>query len=104
METPPVNEPKVQLSEVVVDGLAGHPEQQRLEQAVYGAMTVTPGSQVTRSQLRKDLGAIYATGWFSDVRMVPKDGPLGVRLVVTALPYPVLSKVSLEPPDAKVPA
>ena len=104
METPPANEPRVQLSEVVVDGLAGHPEQQRLEQAIYGAMTVTPGSQVTRSQLRKDLGAIYATGWFSDVRMVPKDGPLGVRLVVTALPYPVLSKVSLEPPDAKVPA
>jgi outer membrane protein insertion porin family len=104
VETPPANEPKVQLSEVVVDGLAGHPEQQRLEQAIYGAMTVTPGSQVTRSQLRKDLGAIYATGWFSDVRMVPKDGPLGVRLVVTALPYPVLSKVTLEPPDAKVPA
>ena len=104
VETPPANEPRVQLSEVVVDGLAGHPEQQRLEQAIYGAMTVTPGSQVTRSQLRKDLGAIYATGWFSDVRMVPKDGPLGVRLVVTALPYPVLSKVSLEPPDAKVPA
>jgi len=104
VETPPVNEPKVQLSEVVVDGLAGHPEQQRLEQAVYGAMTVTPGSQVTRSQLRKDLGAIYATGWFSDVRMVPKDSPLGVRLVVTVLPYPVLTKVTLEPPDAKVPA
>jgi len=104
VESPPVDEPKVQLSEVVVEGLAGHPEQQRLEQAVYGAMTVTPGSQVTRSQLRKDLGAIYATGWFSDVRMVPKDGPLGVRLVVTALPYPVLSKVTLEPPDAKVPA
>ena len=104
VESPPVDEPKVQLSEVVVEGLAGHPEQQRLEQAVYGAMTVTPGSQVTRSQLRKDLGAIYATGWFSDVRMVPKDGPLGVRLVVTVLPYPVLSKVTLEPPDAKVPA
>ena len=104
VETPPVSEPRVQLSEVVVDGLAGHPDQQRLEQAVYGAMTVTPGSQVTRSQLRKDLGAIYATGWFSDVRMAPKDGPLGVRLVVTVLPYPVLTKVTLEPPDAKVPA
>jgi outer membrane protein insertion porin family len=104
VESAPANEPKVQLSEVVVEGLAGHPEQQRLEQAVYGAMTVTPGSQVTRSQLRKDLGAIYATGWFSDARMVPKDGPLGVRLVVTVLPYPVLSKVTLEPPDAKVPA
>ncbi len=98
------NEPRVPLSEVAVEGLERHPEQQRLEQAVYGAMTVTPGSQVTRSQLRKDLAAIYATGWFSDVRMTPKDGPLGVRLVVSVVPNPVLTKVSLEPADAKVPA
>jgi outer membrane protein insertion porin family len=94
----------VLLSEVAVEGLTGHPEQQRLDQAVYGAMTVTPGSQVSRSQLRKDLAAIYGTGWFSDVRMVPKDGPLGVRLVITVVPYPVLSKVALEPADAKLPA
>ena len=92
------------LSEVVVEGLSGHPEQQRLEQAVYGAMSVTPGSQVTRSELRKDLAAIYATGWFSDVRMQPKDGPLGVRLAVIVVPYPVLTKVTLEPPDAKLPS
>jgi len=101
---PTANEPQVPLSEVVVEGLEGHPERQRLEQAVYGAMTVTPGSQVSRSQLRKDLAAIYATGWFSDVRMTPKDGPLGVRLLVTVAPYPVLTKVTLEPADAKVPA
>ena len=104
LEPTPTNEPKVLLSEVAVEGLAGHPEQQRLEQAVYGAMTVTPGTQVSRSQLRKDLAAIYASGWFSDVRMQPKDGPLGVRLVVTVLPYPVLTKVTLEPADAKLPA
>jgi outer membrane protein insertion porin family len=103
-EAPVDTEPKVQLSEVVVEGLKGHPEQQRLEQAAYGAMTVTPGTLVTRSQLRKDLSAIYATGWFSDVRMQPQDGPLGVRLIVTVSPYPVLTKVVLEPPDAKVPA
>ena len=98
------NEPRVPLSEVVVEGLDNHPERQRLEQAVYGAMTVTPGSQVSRSQLRKDLAAIYATGWFSDVRMTPKDGPLGVRLVVSVAPYPVLTKVVLDPADAKIPA
>jgi outer membrane protein insertion porin family len=99
----PDNEPRVLLSEVVVQGLDGHPERQRLEQAVYGAMTVIPGSRVTRTQLRKDLAAIYATGWFSDARMQPKDGPLGVRLIVTVSPYPVLTKVVIEPADAKLP-
>jgi outer membrane protein insertion porin family len=96
-------EPRVLISEVAVEGLAGHPEQQRLEQVVYGAMSVTPGTQVTRSELKTDLAAIYATGWFSDVRMAPQDGPLGVRLIVTATPNPVLTKVSLDPPDAEVP-
>ena len=103
-EAPADNEPRVLLSEVVVDGLQGHPERKRLEQATYAAMTVIPGNRVTRSQLRKDLAAIYATGWFSDVRMQPKDGPLGVRLIVTVSPYPVLTKVVIDPPDAKLPA
>jgi outer membrane protein insertion porin family len=35
--------------------------------------------------------------------MAPQDGPLGVRLIVTATPNPVFTKVSLDPPDAKVP-
>jgi outer membrane protein insertion porin family len=96
-------EPRVLISEIAVEGLAGHPEQQRLEQVVYGAMAVSPGTEVTRSELKTDLAAIYATGWFSDVRMAPQDGPLGVRLIVTATPNPVLTKVSLDPPDAEVP-
>jgi outer membrane protein insertion porin family len=94
----------VLLSEVIVQGLNGHPERERLEQAAYAAMTISPGSEVTRTQLRGELAAIYATGWFSDVRMQPMDGPLGVRLVVMVTPNPVLTKVTLDPPDAKVPA
>jgi outer membrane protein insertion porin family len=100
----PSNEPRVLVSEVVIQGLEGHPERQRLEQAAYAAMTVTPGTEVTRSELRGDLAAIYATGWFSDVRLQPKDGPLGVQLLVLVTPNPVLRKVSLEPADAKVPS
>ena len=73
-------EPKVLVSEVVVKGIEGHPEQERLEIAVYDAMATRPGSQVTRSELQNDLSAIYASGWFSDVRIQPVDGPLGVRL------------------------
>ena len=97
-------EPRVLLSEIVVEGLAGHPEQARLERVVYAVLTISPGTEVTRSDLKTDLAAIYATGWFSDVRMAPQDSPLGVRLIITATPNPVLSKVSLDPPDAKVPA
>ena len=96
-------EPRVLISEVVIEGLADHPERERLELAAYAAMAVTPGKAITRSELETDLQAIYATGWFSDVRIQPQDGPLGVRLVVSVVPNPVLTKVSLDPADAKVP-
>ena len=98
------SEPKVLISEVVVKGLQQHPERERLELAVYDAMATRPGTQVTRSELRNDLSAIYASGWFSDVRIQPQDGPLGVRLLVTVEPNPVLSKVELEGGKAKLPA
>ena len=98
------SEPKVLISEVVVKGLQQHPERERLELAVYDAMATRPGTQVTRSELRNDLSAIYASGWFSDVRILPQDGPLGVRLLVTVEPNPVLTKVELEGGKAKLPA
>ncbi len=99
-------EPKVLVSEVVVKGIEGHPEQERLEIAVYDAMATRPGSQVTRSELQNDLSAIYASGWFSDVRIQPVDGPLGVQLVVTVVPNPVLTEVELEGigPKTKMPS
>ncbi|MEY3749990.1 MAG: hypothetical protein RLZZ11_691 [Cyanobacteriota bacterium] len=101
LAAPAKPEPKVLISEVVVKGIEGHPEQERLEIAVYDAMATRPGTQVTRSELQNDLSAIYATGWFSDVRIQPVDGPLGVQLVVTVVPNPVLTKVELEGVGAK---
>ena len=96
-------EPQVLIAEVVIEGLDNHPERERLELAAYAAMATTPGSRVTRSQLQNDLNAIYASGWFSDVRIQPVDSPLGVRLVVTVVANPVLEKVVLEPTDLKIP-
>ncbi|MCP9881385.1 BamA/TamA family outer membrane protein [Cyanobium sp. Alchichica 3B3-8F6] len=96
-------EPKVLIAEVVIEGLQGHPEQERLELAAYAAMAATPGTQVTRSELQTDLSAIYASGWFSDVRIQPVDGPLGVRLVVVVVANPVLEQVKLDPADLKLP-
>ncbi|MFO7629929.1 MAG: BamA/TamA family outer membrane protein [Prochlorococcaceae cyanobacterium] len=96
--------PRVLISEVVVKGLESHPERERLELAVYDAMATRPGSRVTRSELQTDLSAVYATGWFSDVRIQPSDSPLGVQVVVSVVPNPVLQNVSLDPGDAKLPA
>ena len=96
-------QPRVLISEVVIEGIAGHPEQERLELAAYDAMAVRPGSRVTRDELKVDLDAIYASGWFSDVRIEPVNGPLGVQLVVQVVPNPVLTKVELEPSDSKIP-
>ena len=90
-------EPRVQIAEVVIEGLDGHPERERLELAAYAAMRVNPGTRVSRSELETDLAAIYATGWFSDVRIQPVDGPLGVRLIVSVVPNPVLQSVRLQP-------
>ena len=95
--------PRVLISEVVIEGIAGHPEQERLELAAYDAMAVRPGGRITRDELKLDLDAIYATGWFSDVRIEPVNGPLGVKLVVQVVPNPVLTKVVLDPDDSKIP-
>jgi outer membrane protein insertion porin family len=94
-------EPRVLISEVVVRGIEGHPERERLEIAVYDAMATRPGTRVSRSELQNDLSAIYATGWFADVRIQPVDSPLGVQLVVSVAPNPVLTKVELEGVGAK---
>ncbi|MBM5800556.1 MAG: hypothetical protein FJ077_06900 [Cyanobacteria bacterium K_DeepCast_35m_m2_023] len=99
----PAPEARVLIAEVVIAGLADHPERERLELAAYAAMAVTPGSRVTRSELQTDISAIYASGWFSDVRIQPIDGPLGVRLVVNVVANPVLEKVTLDPAKTKVP-
>ena len=96
-------QPRVLITEVMIDGIDGHPEQERVELAAYDAMTVRPGSRVTRDELKVDLEAIYATGWFSDVRIEPVNGPLGVQLVVQVVPNPVLTKVELLPEDNEIP-
>ena len=95
-------QPRVLITEVIIEGIDGHPEQERLELAAYDAMRVRPGSRVTREELKLDLDAIYATGWFSDVRIEPVNGPLGVQLAVQVVPNPVMTQVVLEPEDNKI--
>ena len=97
-----VEQPRVLISEVLIEGLEGHPEEERLQISTYDAMQVRPGMRVTREELQNDLNGIQATGWFSDVRIVPKNGPLGVQVVVQVEPFPPLSAVEISGDDGNL--
>ncbi|MEM1368645.1 MAG: BamA/TamA family outer membrane protein [Cyanobacteria bacterium P01_H01_bin.15] len=67
-----------------------------LERLVFNAIGTRPGRTTTRSQLQEDIDAIYATGFFSNVRVVPEDTPLGVRINYVVTANPPLSAVRIE--------
>ena len=66
-------------------------------------MTIKPGSVINNQILKKDLNSIYASGWFSGVKIKSQDGPLGVRLIVNVVPNPILKKVELNPKNLIIP-
>jgi outer membrane protein insertion porin family len=84
-------EARVLVSEVVVSGAT--PE---LEKLVYNTVSTKPGRTATRSQLQEDVNAIYATGYFGNVKVSPEDTPLGVRVTFAVQPNPVLQSVVIE--------
>jgi len=92
-----INEEGVLISEIIIEGWENHPEGRKLELAAYDSMSIKPGSIVDNRILNKDLNAIYASGWFSGVKIKSQDGPLGVRLIVNVVPNPILKKVELKP-------
>ena len=91
------NEKSVLISEIIIEGWENHPEGRKLELAAYDSMSIKPGSIVDNRILNQDLNAIYASGWFSGVKIKSQDGPLGVRLIVNVVPNPILKKVELKP-------
>ncbi len=91
------NEESVLISEIIIEGWENHPEGRKLELAAYDSMSIKPGSIVNNEILNQDLNAIYASGWFSGVKIDSQDGPLGVRLIVKVVPNPILKKVQLNP-------
>ena len=93
--TPPADasqpEPRVLVSEVVVTGA-----DTKLQDEVYRAIRTQPGRTTTRTQLQEDINAVFATGFFSNVKATPEDTPLGVRVTFEVQPNPVLKSVQLE--------
>ncbi|MTF38304.1 BamA/TamA family outer membrane protein [Cyanobacterium aponinum] len=88
-ETP--QEPRVLVSEVLVTGV--DPE---LTDLVYNTIRTTPGRTTTRSRLQEDINAIYATGFFRNVRVTPEDTQYGVRITYQVEANPVLQKVEIQ--------
>jgi len=84
-------EPQVLVAEVLVQGVTGE-----LEDRVYQVISTQPGRTTTRSRLQEDINAIFATGFFQNVRATPEDTPLGVRITFEVEPNPVLRSVVIE--------
>ena len=83
-------EPQVLVAEVTVTGATGD-----LEREIYRVITTQPGRTTNRSQLQQDINAIFATGFFRNVRAVPEDTPLGVRVTFIVQANPVLRGVTI---------
>ncbi len=93
-ETPPQTaepEARVLVAEVAVKGAEG-----QFQDEVYRVIRTQPGRTTTRSQLQEDINAIFATGFFSNVKAVPEDTPLGVRVTFEVVVNPVLQSVKVE--------
>ena len=91
------------ISEIIIEGWEKHPEGRKLELKAYDSMTIKPGSIINNQILKKDLNSIYASGWFSGVKIKSEDTPLGVRLIVSVVPNPILKKVKLNPINTIIP-
>ncbi len=100
--TEKANTENVLISEIVIEGWEKHPEGRKLELAAYDSMSIKPGSIIDNQILKRDLNSIYASGWFSGVKIKSQDGPLGVRLIVNVVPNPILKKVQLNPINSKI--
>lgn len=101
----PETEARVLVGEVLVSGEGGAEISPELQNEVYEAIQTQPGQTATRSQLQSDINAVFATGFFANVRAEPEDTPLGVRVSFVVQPNPVLRRVQVQAnPGTKVPS
>lgn len=81
---------KVLVAEIVVNGVEG-----KLQEQVYKTLKTQPGKTTTRAQIQADIDAIFTTGYFTNVKVISEDTPLGVRITFQVQLNPVLRAVQL---------
>ena len=101
-ENTKIEEKRVLISEIIIDGLENHPDKERLEVLAYDAMFIRPGSKVTSKEVKKDLDRIYSSGWFSGARIESLKSASGVQLLIKLEPNPILNKVKIFPLEKKL--
>ncbi|MDY6781940.1 MAG: BamA/TamA family outer membrane protein [Cyanobacteriota bacterium] len=85
-------EPQVLVAELAVDG-TDNPE---LIAEIFRVISTRAGRPTTRTILQEDVNQIFATGFFSNVTVLPEDTPLGVRITFQVEPNPLLERVAVE--------
>ncbi len=98
-----LEESNVLISEIIIEGWEDHPEGRKLELVAYDSMSIKPGSVVNNEILKNDINNIYASGLFSGVKFKAEDGNLGVKLIVTITPNPILKKVIIDEDNIIIP-
>ncbi len=97
-----VEEQRVLISEIIIEGLEDHPDKDRLEVIAYDAMLIRPGSKVTSEDVKNDLDRIYSTGWFSGAKIESLQSAIGVQLLIKIEPNPILNNISIIPFERKL--
>ncbi len=97
------NESNVLISEIVIEGWEEHPEGRKLELVAYDSMSIKPGNVVNNQLLQRDINNIYASGLFSAVNFKAEEGNLGVKLIVSITPNPILKKVIIDQDNLIIP-
>ncbi|MBD2022165.1 BamA/TamA family outer membrane protein [Leptolyngbya sp. FACHB-36] len=89
-------EARVLVAEVAIREAKGATLDATVLDEVYRVLRTQAGRTTTRSQLQEDINAVFGTGFFSNVRAVPEDTPLGVRVTFEVELNPVLQSVRVE--------
>ncbi|MEO1430665.1 MAG: POTRA domain-containing protein [Cyanobacteria bacterium J06633_8] len=82
---------EVLVAEVSIDGVEG-----KLEEIVANTIKTQTGKTITRAQLQQDINAIFATGYFANVRAVPEETSGGVKMKFIVQPNRILLGVNIE--------
>ncbi|MEM7714193.1 MAG: BamA/TamA family outer membrane protein [Cyanobacteria bacterium P01_A01_bin.68] len=85
------SESRVLVSEVLIVGVTDN-----LKEVVSNIIKTQPGKTITRAQLQQDINAIFATGFFANVRAVPEETTTGVQIKFVVEPNPVLRAVKIQ--------